>query len=126
LQYLSGTVYTAVAKIIDAKFPKQTALMADATTHDSSGGYYEAVATGKRRLEPFEVTLAWDDSATSHAALLTAFGTDVTSTYKIADPDGNETIQFSAFVESIERISPQEDIFTAVVTFHPSGAATIT
>lgn len=48
--------------------------IAEATGHDSDGGYYEAVATG-RRIETMQATLFWDSSAATHAAVLPALST---------------------------------------------------
>jgi len=121
-----GAGLVAVVKIRDAKFPKQTSTIVDATTHDSPSGYYEAIAVGLRRLEPFELTLNWDDTQATHARVLTVFAADAPVACSIADPDGDETIAFSAFVESIERDGPLNGLYTARVRIHPTGAPTIT
>ena len=52
----------------------------ESTGHDSPGGYYEAVATGKRRIEPFTCSLFWDKNEATHAAVIAAFNSEAAST----------------------------------------------
>lgn len=120
------TGLVSVVKISDARFPRQSATIVDATTHDSPSGYYEAIHSGLRRLEPFDLVLNWDDTQATHARVLAVFAADVAVACSIADPDGDETISFNAFVESIERESPIDGKYTARVRVHPTGAPTIT
>lgn len=123
---VSGTP-TTLAKILDAEWPVFKSFIAEATTEDSTGGYYEAVVSEKRRVMPFAVILAWDTSQSTHAAVLTAFNGATSVTFSIADPDGDETIAFECFVEEVERQrSSQEGIYQARVLIHPTGQATIT
>lgn len=120
---VSGTL-TAIS-VLDAEFPQFTKFIAESTAHDASGGYYEATASGKRKLEPFNWTLAWDTSAATHAAVVTAFDSDAPVTFSIQDPDGDEVISFEAHVEQIGRVAAQEGILSAKVKIHPTGAPTI-
>ena len=122
---VSGTP-TAFAKILDVEFPVFKKFIAESTTHDSTGGYYEAEPSGKRRVMPLTATLAWDSSQSTHAAVLTAFNADTAVTFSIADPDGDETIAFECHIEEVRRLGQQEDIFKAEVLIHPTGQATIT
>lgn len=117
---------TTVVSVEDADFPSFMKYIHESTAHDSAGGYYEAVATGKRRIEGMNVRLAWDDTQATHAAVLTGFDSDSSQQFTIADPDGDETIAFNAHVERVSRISRQEEHFYADVTLHPTGTATIT
>lgn len=126
LKIMVSTTLTAVANLKDIDFPKFTKFVAESTAHDSTSGYYTAVATGKRRLEPFTATLGWDDSDTTHAAIVTAFDSDAAVSMSIEDPGGAEVIAFSAHIEAISRIAKQEDEYVAEVSIHPTGAATIT
>lgn len=121
---VSGTLATIA--VLEAEFPEFTKFLAESTAHNSAGGYREMTASGKRALEPFSWTLGWDTSDTSHAAVVTAFDSDASVTFSIADPDGDEVIQFEAHVERIGRISAQEDILKAKVKISPTGAPTIT
>lgn len=121
----TGTL-TAVANLIDVDYPKFKKYIAEMTGHDSAGGYYEAVATGKRRLEAFPMTLGWDIVETTHAAIITAFDSDAPVGFSIEDPDGDEVIAFDAHIEEIMRISKQEDGMKAEILVHPTGAPTIT
>jgi len=126
LKIMVSTVLTAVANLKDIDFPKFTKFVAESTGHDATNGYYTAVATGKRRLEAFNATLGWDDSDTTHAAIVAAFDSDAAVSMSIEDPSGNEVIAFSAHIEAIGRIAKQEDEYVAEVTIHPTGSATIT
>lgn len=116
---------TALAKILDVEFPTLTNYIAEATTHDSAGGFYEAVATGKKRVEPFPVRLAWDTAQATHAAIVTAFDAGTAVTFTIADPAGDETISFETLVENMQRAGTQEGIFECTVQLHPTGQPTI-
>ena len=116
---------TTVVGVQDTDFPRFMKFIAESTAHDSPGGYYEAVATGKRRIEAFSTTLIWDANEATHGAVITAFDSDDAQQLSIADPDGDETIEFNAHIEGINRISPQEDVFTAEVDILPTGTATI-
>lgn len=117
---------TTIVGVQEADFPRFLKMLAESTAHDSAGGYYEAVATGKRRIEPIQTTIFWDSNEGTHAAVITAFDDDAAQQFTIADPDGDETIEFNAHLEAVERVSPQEDAYTAVVDIHPTGTATIT
>lgn len=116
---------TAIAGVKDVDFPKFKKFLAESTGHDATSGYYTAVASGKRRLEPIRATLYWDTSVNTHAEIVTMFASDDPTDMSIADPDGDETIAFSAHIEAIGRISKQEDAYEAVVDIHPTGPATI-
>lgn len=121
-----GTVLTAVTKVEDCPFPEFEKILAESTGHDSPGGYAEYVATGKRRLSEFEVTLIWDQAEATHAAMRTAFDSDAPVSCSVADPDGDETIAFEAHIRMIAMESPQEDAYKARVGIQPTGQPTIT
>lgn len=120
---MNGTVLVGVE---DADFTPFMKFIDEATAHDSPGGYYEAVATGKRRIEPMAMTMIWDINEATHAAFLTAFNSDDAQQFTMADPDGDETIEFNAHVERLNRVSRQEETYRAEVELHPTGTATIT
>lgn len=126
LKIMVSTVLTAVANLRDVDFPKQTKYVAESTSHAATLGYYTAIATGKRRLEPFTATLDWDSADSTHTAILAAFDADTAVSMSIQDPDGVEVIAFSAIIEQVERISKQEDSYQAKVVIHPTGSPTIT
>lgn len=125
LQIDVGTVLTAVTKIEDVPFPEFEKILAESTGHDSAGGYAEHVATGKRRLNEFVVTLIWDSSEATHAAMTAAFDSDAAVSCSIADPDGDETISFDAHIRTIGKTSEQEDAYKANVAIQPTGQPTI-
>lgn len=114
-----------VAKVLDIDFPEQKSFVAEKTSHGSTGGYYEAIATGKKRLMPMTLKLGWDQLDAGHAEILTVFGTGVATDISIEDSLAQEVIAFKVIVESIGRVSPQEDLYVADVMLHPTGAPTI-
>ena len=120
---LNGTTIVGVDDIDELSFIK---FMAEVTAHDSPGGYYEAVDTGKRRIEPLNMAVFWDQGEATHAAVISAFDAQVSSQFDWSDPDGVETIQFNGFFEKIGRVSPQDEGYRANVLVHPTGTATIT
>lgn len=117
---------TAIANVVDAEFPEQRQTLAEITAHDSTSGYREYMATGLRELASFKMTLIWDESETTHAAIVTAFGSDASVGMSIEDPAGAEVIAFDAFIEVIGRISKAEEAYQAEITVQPTGAPTIT
>ncbi len=117
---------TAITYVAEVDFPEQEKFLADATSHDSSGGYVEYIATGLRALNPFEATLNWDDTQATHAALLTNLGAESSVGFSIQDPDGQEVIAFNGHVTKIKRIGKMKEMFQATVTIQPTGAPTIT
>lgn len=126
LKIMVSTTLTAIANLLDVDYPRLMKYIAESTAHDSTDGYYEAIATGKRRVEPFTARIAWDDSETTHTAIITAFDADTAVSMSIADPDSSETLSFSAHIEAIGRIAKQEGIYEAEVAIHPTGKATLT
>lgn len=116
---------TALASVLDLPEVSLMKYIAESTAHDSADGFYEATDTGKRRIDPITVTLAWDTSEATHGAIVTAFNSESPVTFTVADPDGDETISMEVHIERISRIFAQEDIYKATVTLHPTGAPTI-
>jgi predicted secreted protein len=123
LKIHNGTALESVVSLLDVEFPKFKKFIAEITGHDSVGGWYEAVDTGKRRLEPFKAVLGWN--ATSHAGIITAFTNQAAVACSIEDPDGDEVIAFDVHIEEIQRMGAQEDAMKAEVLLHPTGDPTI-
>lgn len=123
-----GTTLTAIAEIQEgSEMPKMKKFIAEATPHNSTGGWAKRVATGKRSLESFKVVLAWDSDDTTHAAIQTAFDSDSAVNMSVISPDGtDENIAFSAHIEEIARMPGQEDVYKAEVMITPTGKPTIT
>lgn len=101
-----------------------TKFISEATGHDSAGGYYESVATGKFRAQPFNVGVWWDPTA--HAGLIGDFNGTASVPTIWSDPAGGETITFQAHVEMIGRVTLQEGTYRANLTIHPTGQPVIT
>jgi hypothetical protein len=65
-----------IVDLIEGEIPKLKKFLAEATPQDATDGYTERVATGKRSLESFKVTLGWDADDTTHDAIMNAFNAD--------------------------------------------------
>lgn len=117
---------TAIVHVEEMEFPEFEKIVADVTAHDSTGGYAEYIATGKRQLNSFKVTLGWDSAAATHAAIKSAFASDSASTIVASDPDGVENISFSAHITKLGRIAKQEEGYKCDVEIQPTGVPTIT
>ena len=122
---VGGTATTAIVGIMDADFPEQERTVFDFTAHDSPDAYAEFVATGKRKLNPMSMTLKWDDLAASHAAILTAFASNVSTNFEIEDPLGQEKIFFAGQITKIGRVSKQDEGYTCKIEIQPTGKPTI-
>lgn len=126
LKITVGTALTVVAGVREVEFPEFEKMLAEATAHDSSGGWKEMIDTGKRALNAFTVTLSWDADGATHAAMVTAFGSTSPVNMSIEDPAGTEVISFSAFINKIGRTAEQEEVYSAEVEITPTGAPSIT
>ena len=62
LKIMVGTVLTAVAAVMDVDFPEFEKILSESTGHDSTDGYKEWIASGKRALNEFTCTLTWDSA----------------------------------------------------------------
>lgn len=120
------TALTAIVKVLDGEIPRFKRYLAEFTAHDSTDGYDEYISTGRRGLDKFKLTVGWDSTATTHAAIMTAFGSDTAVAMSVEDPAGDEVIAFSAFIEEIGRISKQKEGYTAEIVIQPTGKPTIT
>jgi hypothetical protein len=125
LKIMIGTVMETVVSLRNVEFPEFMKFVAETTGHDAEDGFYTAIATGKRRVQPFNATLVWDTNEATHAAVVTAFDSDEAVAMSIADPEGDEEIAFDAIIERVRRMSQQEDAMMAEVVIHPTGKPTI-
>ena len=122
---ISATL-TAIVDLIEGEIPKFKKFIAEATPQNAAGGYVKRVATGKRSLESFKVTLGWDKTEATHEAITTAFDSNDPVNMSVISPSGDETIAFSAHIEEIGRVPGDEDYYKAEVMITPTGAPTIT
>mgnify|MGYP000894144957 CR=1 FL=1 len=121
-----ASTLTAITYLLDGELPKFKKFLAEATPQNAAGGYAVRVATGKRSLESFKVTLGWDSDETTHAAVLAAFDSDSPVNMSVISPGTDETIAFSAHIEEIGRVTKDEDAYKAEIVITPTGAPTIT
>ncbi len=122
----AGTNLQAITYLIDGEIPKFKKFIAEATPQNATGGWAKRVATGKRSLESFKVTLGWDKDEVTHAAIRTAHSSDSPVNMSVVSPGTDETIVFSAHIEEISRIADDEDYYKAEVMITPTGVPTIT
>lgn len=122
-----GTSLTAIAYMVEGEVPEFERFVAEATPHSATGGWAKFVSTGKRKMNEFKVTLAWDSDDTTHGAIRTAFDSETAVNMSVISPDGSdETIAFGAFITKIGLVAEQEDYYKADVSIQPTGKPTIT
>ena len=120
-----GTVLTALTKVVDMDYPAFVSVLAEATTHDSTAGYAEWIATGKRTVDAFSCTLTWDTNEATHAAIVTVFDADAAVSFSINDPDSDETLTFEGHIGRMQREAKQEDVYKCEVEIQPTGQVSI-
>ena len=125
LKINTGSLVTVV-HLMDVDFPAQEKFLAEATFHDSSSAYLEYIDTGLRNLTEFTATVAWDDTETTHAQVLTSFAAATAVGMSIADPLGQETIAFDAHITKVQRIGRSRELYQAEITVQPTAGPTIT
>ena len=126
LKVMISTTLTVVTNLKEVEFPVFEKILAEATGHDATGGWTTYVDTGKRKLNSFKVKLGWDKSATTHAAMLTAFTATTALSMSVQDPAATEIIAFSGFIQKVGRVAEQEEEYVCNVEIQPTGAPTIT
>jgi len=126
VKILISAQQTAIADLLDGEIPEFEKFLAEMTPHNATGGYAVHVATGKRKMNEFKITLGWDSDDATHAAILAAFDSNSATTMQVLSPGADETIQFGAHIFKVGRISPQEDGYKCDVAIQPTGAPTIT
>jgi hypothetical protein len=117
---------TAISQLLDGEIPEFEKFIAEMTSHSATGGYAVYVATGKRKMNEFKVTLGWDSDDSTHAAILAAFDSNASVDMSVTSVGSDEVIAFAAHITKVGRISPQEDGYKCDVTIQPTGAPTIT
>ena len=126
-QFKRGAV--AVAQISNISGPSMSLDTEDVTTHDSTGGWEEVVAT---ILRSGEVTLeiVYDPAAATHKNAAGGVLADIigraSTTYSIVFPDAaNTTWSFTAFCTGFEPGMPHDGALTASVTYKLTGQPTL-
>lgn len=99
----------------------------DVTTHDSTEGWEEVIATILRSGE-VSIDLVWDPAAATHKNLSGGILYDLTSrtstTYSIVFP-GSVTWTFTAYCVGFEPSAPVDGALTATATFKITGKPTL-
>ena len=113
---------TALTYLIDGEIPEYEKIIAEATPQNATSGYAVFVATGKRKLNEFKLTLGWDITEVTHAAVMTNLNNTSLQTFVLTTPGSDETLTFSGFVTKVGRVAEQEDYYKCEVTIQPSGA----
>ena len=117
---------TLVVSVEEVTFPVQSKVLDEVTSHDSPSGYVELLSVGVRRLEPFDALITWDVAQATHAQFKTSFASNAAVTMSVADPAAAETMQFSAHIETLARLTPLKTALRSRVRITPTGAPTIT
>lgn len=117
---------TVIVGVKESAFPELEKMMAEVTAHDSTGGWAEHIATGARSANAFSVTVFWDKSTATHAALKTAWEAETSVNMSIEDPDGDEVLAFAAHIVKMGRAADQADAYVCEIEIQPTGAVTIT
>jgi hypothetical protein len=120
-----GTPAVAIMHIEEYEFPEFEKILKEVTAHSSPGGYAEWLATGKRQLNEFELTVTWDRDQATHEAILAAFDSEDPVQLTASDPDSREEIAFMAHVHKLGRTTDQEDAYQCKVGIQPTGQPTL-
>lgn len=113
-----GTPLVAVASVEEIDFPKLKKLVSRYFAHDQD--FEQAVSTGAYSVEGFKMTLAWDVTAPSHAALLAAWASPDPVDMQFMAPDG-ETLAGSGIVSELGRVSKSKEHYQCEITVEPTG-----
>lgn len=119
-------VMTAVAHLQDIDGVTLRKTVVEATGHDAAGGYAEFYDSGKRTIPALKLTLAWDKSDSTHAALVAAYNSTSAASFSVEDPGGTEVIAFSAHVVELGRQYKQNGVYMCSISIQPTGQPTIT
>jgi hypothetical protein len=120
---------TVIANVSNISGPGLSVDMEDVTTHDSTSGWEEAVATILRSGE-ITLDIVYDPDNSTHKYAATGLLHDLVSrastTYNLFFSDSTPaTWQFSAFVTGFEPHMPVGGALTASVSFKLTGAPTL-
>ena len=121
---------TTIAKVTNISGPSLSVDLEDVTSHDSTGGWEEAVPTILRSGQ-IKLDLFFDpDGPTHYATANTGFlhaltnKTDIT-TYTLVFPNGEIWSFAHAYVVGFEPAMPVAGAITGSVTIKPSGVVTL-
>jgi len=116
----AGT-YTPIPKILEITFPDFDKDEWDATTHDSTNCFEEALATVKRT-GVFVATLKYDHTEALHVQAWADYRDDVNRNYQLTIPNSHGAIPpFEAFVKTVAHGTAKADGFTRDVSFRVTG-----
>lgn len=120
---------TAIVQVQAISGPGLSLDTEDVTTHDSTGGWEEVVATILRSGE-ISLDIVYDPAAATHSATAGGLIADMVArtaqTYTLVFPDsGGTPWSFSAFVTGFEPSMPHDGALTATVTMKPTGQPTL-
>jgi len=121
-----SSAMTAIAHVEDFDYPELEKKLAEATAHDSPGGYAEHIATGERSVGEATLEITWDKSAATHAAIITAFNSSDPVDMSFEDPSGTEIMAVSAHIHKLGRIVKRGEAYKCKVGVQPTGQPTFT
>jgi predicted secreted protein len=127
-QYESATgpsVYSTIPSVGDFELSAGEKEEHDVTGHDSANNQDESVL-GISVREAFDTPItAWDGASTHHAALVTKHAADTPVVLKVTMKD-TKIWAGTALIKNIRVSNPVRGALSAVVTWKPTGAWTIT
>lgn len=128
-----GTLFkrgaTTIAQVKSISGPGLKLDTEDVTTHDSTGGWEEVVATILRSGE-VKLEIEYDPNAATHknasGGILYDLASRASTTYSIVFPSsGTVTWSFTAFCTGFEPGAPVDGALTASVTYKLTGQPTL-
>lgn len=123
-----ASVLTLMVKVESCNEITWEKFLDEITTHDSAGGYQEMGDTGKRKVNPVELVLIWDQAQATHDAVRDAFVGTTAVTFYAGSSTGGDTLQMEAFVHKMSLTFAQDKINRMKLTIQPTGvpAGTVT
>ena len=120
--------FTTVTEVVEISGPNLSLNTADATSHDSPGGWRERIAT---ILDNEEITFSinyipTDATHDAGTGLIADMVARTLRNFEVIFPDvGTTTWAFSAFITSFQPTEPHDNKLSADVTLTPSGQPTL-
>jgi predicted secreted protein len=117
---------TTIPKVIEGTLPGRELVMAEVTAHDSTGGYKEQIASGKRSLGEWDFTVLWNSTDATHQAVLTAFKAAAPTNSSVTKPGATEIVTMSTHYTKMKVTTDIEDGVKIQWTCKGTGAPTVT
>ena len=124
----SPEVFTTIANLGDIDGPELASNMEDVTSHDSTGGYEEALPDGVLGIGEISFEINYDPAAATHknsaGGLIHAFANKTKRNYQLVYAGGG-TWAFPAYVTKFTPKAPVRGVLKADVSIKPAGTQTL-